>query len=614
MSRKIKMHTLDSESGYIQLHPETVASQVIIEATGQTLETMVKSGSFNGKVAKSYYTAVAEIEGQTEFIFDDPDLNATEHLVEVHLNGEFLHINEDYTVEENKGELPKIILVEPAKVGDKIHITIEKNIIIGGGYTRLLSDLTNLNTIGAHAHEGVAHRGFSVTMPENTLPAYIEAKKQGFKYVECDISWSKDNVPVLLHDDTIDRTSDGTGKVSELTLSQLELYDYGYWKDPKFRGTKIPTFYDFILLCRSIDLHPYIELKGVITPEQAVILVNIVRELKMENKVSWISFGFDNLKYILNESPTTRVGFLASLSVDTIERTKTLKTNVNEVFIDCEYLSVTKELVQLASQDDIFVEAWTINDENVSRRLVELGVVGITTDSLIMENVLSKTESSLVHWKFNTPDKPMLDTSGNNYTGTFYNGVEVVPGLAGDNGNGLKGNKVNAYVDTNFTMAGLNNFKVSLYFTLFSIKPSDDKWGWSSLFSNYRDRPVDASIAPITEGFYISCPMMTVGTDTCVVATRLKIGTQTDASIRSTAAIRVNVPYKVVAEYSNFDLVLKVYEVVDNETILLSEQSVKASGRIGNTMVFATLLTENSLTLPEYVDGIIDEVKVTTYK
>ena len=73
----------------------------------------------------------------------------------------------------------------------------------------------------------ISHRGFSAEAPENTLPAFYLAKLKGFNYVECDISYTSDGRIVVIHDRTIDRTSNGSGSVNEMTLSELRQYDFG---------------------------------------------------------------------------------------------------------------------------------------------------------------------------------------------------------------------------------------------------------------------------------------------------------------------------------------------------------------------------------------------------
>ena len=96
--------------------------------------------------------------------------------------------------------------------------------------------------------KAVAHRGYSSTAPENTLPAYKLAKQNGFNYVECDVSMTSDGVPMLLHDATINRTSNGSGTLSQMTYAEVREYDFGSWKSSAYAGTVIPTFEEFIAL------------------------------------------------------------------------------------------------------------------------------------------------------------------------------------------------------------------------------------------------------------------------------------------------------------------------------------------------------------------------------
>lgn len=86
-----------------------------------------------------------------------------------------------------------------------------------------------------------AHRGANSLAPENTVPAFEEAVRRGAEMVELDTKYTKDGKIVILHDGTIDRTSDGTGRPSDYTFEEIRRFDFGSWKDPKFAGTRIPT-------------------------------------------------------------------------------------------------------------------------------------------------------------------------------------------------------------------------------------------------------------------------------------------------------------------------------------------------------------------------------------
>jgi len=87
----------------------------------------------------------------------------------------------------------------------------------------------------------IAHRGSTIFAPENTLPALEKAIELGFEYVEIDVYYTSDGVPVLIHDGTVDRTTNGSGKVNELTLAELQQLDAGFWFDDEFIGTPVPT-------------------------------------------------------------------------------------------------------------------------------------------------------------------------------------------------------------------------------------------------------------------------------------------------------------------------------------------------------------------------------------
>lgn len=96
-----------------------------------------------------------------------------------------------------------------------------------------------------------AHRGCMETHPENTLPAFEEAIRLGAQMIEFDLQLTKDSVLVIMHDATVDRTTNGTGKVSELTLAEIRALDAGIKKGDQFKGTRVPTFMEVL------DIMPY---------------------------------------------------------------------------------------------------------------------------------------------------------------------------------------------------------------------------------------------------------------------------------------------------------------------------------------------------------------------
>ena len=106
-----------------------------------------------------------------------------------------------------------------------------------------------------------AHRGARFTHPENTLPAFQEAIHLGAHMIEFDVRMSQDGELVIMHDATVDRTTNGSGKVSDLTLAELKALDAGAWQGPQFSGTKIPTLAEALeIMPKNIWLN--IHLKG----------------------------------------------------------------------------------------------------------------------------------------------------------------------------------------------------------------------------------------------------------------------------------------------------------------------------------------------------------------
>ncbi|MBB6673633.1 glycerophosphodiester phosphodiesterase family protein [Cohnella nanjingensis] len=109
------------------------------------------------------------------------------------------------------------------------------------------------------------HRGYKAAYPENTLLAFEEALKRGVDMLEFDLRMSKDGVTVVIHDDTVDRTTDGTGSVNELTLAELKRLDAGGWFGRSFEGLRIPTFAE---LCELMAAYPDTLLNVEIKPSE----------------------------------------------------------------------------------------------------------------------------------------------------------------------------------------------------------------------------------------------------------------------------------------------------------------------------------------------------------
>lgn len=240
----------------------------------------------------------------------------------------------------------------------------------------------------------VAHRGYHVQAPENTMPAFAAAAEAGYQFLESDVHFTKDGVAVLCHDSTINATARnadgskivGVKSIQFMTYEQLLPYDFGIAAGEAYRGTRIPTFREWIAFCREADVTPYIELKSSMTTEQVQTLMQLVEEAGMTDRAVWISFTWNlrMLQDVVAANPEAEVGLLSNgLANTTVAMAKTLQTGQNRVFLDVLHTAVNRLSMQLAAQAGLEVEVYTVNDAELANALTSLGVVGITTNTLL---------------------------------------------------------------------------------------------------------------------------------------------------------------------------------------------------------------------------------------
>lgn len=215
--------------------------------------------------------------------------------------------------------------------------------------------------------KGVNHRGYSKTAPENTLPAYRLSKLHGFNCVETDIQFTSDGIPVLLHDESIDRTSNGQGKIQNMSLSEVRSFDFGSWKDPSFRGTQIPTLEEFLSLCAELGLSPHLELKAG-TRDQVFQIIDLVEQFGLTKTVTFISFNHSLLKFVLERLPDACVGLLArTVDESVITKACSMSTKDNYVYVGASDYSETA--VSLCEQAGLPLGVWVVDSKEIILKL-----------------------------------------------------------------------------------------------------------------------------------------------------------------------------------------------------------------------------------------------------
>lgn len=237
--------------------------------------------------------------------------------------------------------------------------------------------------------KGIMHRGGAGLAPENTLPAYKKSAEIFNYYVEGDIQWTSDQIPVLLHDATIDRTSDGTGAIADMTFAQARTYDFGSWFSPAYTGTPIPSFEEVLRTMKNLGLHGVFEVKSAATTSQINGLFALLNRTGMVGKIQFDCIDTAVLHEIVSISPSQNVGrVVGALSSAIIDQCVTLKTGQNKVVITAEHSTITEALVQESHEKGIDVVAWTVNTSADAVSAANKGVDGIVTDSLNIAQVL----------------------------------------------------------------------------------------------------------------------------------------------------------------------------------------------------------------------------------
>lgn len=231
------------------------------------------------------------------------------------------------------------------------------------------------------AINSVNHRGY-FEAPENTLSAFRLSAEKGFTMVETDVSFTKDGVAVLLHDGSVDRTSNGSGRISNLTFEEISKLDFGSWKSDKYKNERIPLFTDFIALCKELNLYPYIEIKGGASIEQVESLAYTVEE--SEIAATWISRKNDYLLAVYNIRSKSKYGandrYGRVLEIITQKDIDALaEIDKDSLFMDANYLSLTDTQIRLCKRNGVALEVWTLNDENLIKN-VNPYISGVTSD------------------------------------------------------------------------------------------------------------------------------------------------------------------------------------------------------------------------------------------
>ena len=233
-----------------------------------------------------------------------------------------------------------------------------------------------------------AHRGYSRNYPENTFVAFQKASKLNVYGVEFDVHLTADNQLVVIHDETIDRTSNGSGFVKDMTLAELEKYDYGRWFGEQFAGQKIPTLREVLTNFAETQHVLNIEIKSDIFEYEGIeqLIAQEIEAFGIHDRVIISSFNHESLQHFHQFQPNIQTAALFASLVTNIEHY--IKT-IPSVAMHIWYYHGNRKIIQNAITNGIPVRAFTVNDVKIANQLQALGIDAIFTDDplLILEGI-----------------------------------------------------------------------------------------------------------------------------------------------------------------------------------------------------------------------------------
>ena len=240
----------------------------------------------------------------------------------------------------------------------------------------------------------VAHRGDSKHFPENTIEAFLSAVKMNIDVIETDVHLSKDNVIVIWHDDTLDRNTNGKGRIEDHSLEELLEFDAGYTftldngKTFPFRdkGVKLCTLEEALIKCPKQRFN--IDLKTE-SPKIVDEFIKVIRSLKAEDRICCASFHLSNLEDVREKAPDILTSitrqevksFIFKQKLHILPKILSDRKIIFQVPTQEGHIKViTPSFIKMMHKRGAIIMVWTINDEKEMERLYKMGVDSIMTD------------------------------------------------------------------------------------------------------------------------------------------------------------------------------------------------------------------------------------------
>ena len=228
------------------------------------------------------------------------------------------------------------------------------------------------------AHRGASGKGHS---PENTIAAFREAINIGADCVECDVHCTKDGQVVVMHDSTLNRTTNKKGTIAEMTLEEVKQADAGSWFSSLFTGERVPTLGELLELTKG-------KVINVIEIKPNNITKRVIEEVEKANAVNEVilqSFYPEAVKAAFEINPKIPRALLLSGQLQVMRISSIMDliyqtTQVGASTLNLPYKIITQNLIKESHKRGMNVWAWTVDDESDMKSLINMGVGGITSN------------------------------------------------------------------------------------------------------------------------------------------------------------------------------------------------------------------------------------------
>lgn len=249
-----------------------------------------------------------------------------------------------------------------------------------------------MQSINSYLSKVIAHRGASALAPENTLAAFQKASEIGAKWVEFDVMLAGCGEAVVIHDETLDRTTNEKGRVCDYPYSYLKTLDAGSWFDPQFSNEKIPTLAEVISILHRFNLAANIEIKPAVGFEEETVkkVLDVVNHYwHADMKPPLISSFSRTVLEIFRKQSKTH--FLAYLMDEWQEDWEKSCDELNCISVDINHRILNQARVSEVKLTNRLLLSYTVDDPQVAHQLFDLGVDSIFSNCpLSMSNYLER--------------------------------------------------------------------------------------------------------------------------------------------------------------------------------------------------------------------------------